>query len=49
LPWFGLQVYGDLNNLNSANDVSVIQAPTGVPTSQQSYGLTADLGLRWNF
>jgi TonB-dependent receptor len=49
LPWFGLQLYGDLNNLNGANDVNVIHAPTGVPTSQQSYGLTADLGLRWNF
>ncbi len=47
LPWFGLQVYGDINNLNGAYDVNVIQAPTAVPNSQQSYGLTADLGLRW--
>ncbi|HTY10559.1 MAG TPA: TonB-dependent receptor [Bacteroidota bacterium] len=49
LPWYGLQVYGDLNNFNSANDISVIQAETGVPSSEQSYGLTADLGLRWQF
>ena len=49
LPWFGLQLYGDLNNLNSAYDVNVIKAPTGVPTSRQAYGLTADLGLRLNF
>ncbi len=46
LPWFGLKVYGDLNNLNGANDVSVIQGG-GVPRSEQSYGMTATLGLRW--
>ncbi len=46
LPWQGLQLYGDLSNINSENDVSVIQAPTGVPQSVQSYGMTADLGLR---
>ncbi len=49
LPWFGLQIYGDINNLNAAKDVSVIAAPTGVPNSQQSYGLTGDLGLRLRF
>jgi len=47
LPWFGLQVYGNLNNLNSAHDVSVIQATAGVPRSQQNYGMTAELGVRW--
>ncbi len=46
LPWFGLEVYGDLNNINGANDISVIQGG-GVPTSEQDYGLTADLGVRW--
>lgn len=45
LPWFGIQVYGDLNNINGANDVSVIQVRT-VPQSQQDYGMTADLGVR---
>lgn len=49
LPWYGLQLYGDLSNLNSENDVFVIQAATGVPQSEQAYGLTADLGLRVNF
>ena len=49
LPWFGFQLYGDLNNLNAATDVSLISVPTNVPNSQQSYGLTADLGLRWSF
>lgn len=45
LPWFGIQIYGDINNLNGAHDVSVL--PVGnVPESQQDYGLTADLGVR---
>ncbi len=47
LPWFGLQVYGNINNVNGANDLSLIQA--GVPQSEQDYGMTADFGLRWNF
>jgi TonB-dependent receptor len=46
LPWFGLQLFGSLNNINGANDISVIQG-SGFPQSEQSYGLTADLGLRW--
>ncbi len=41
-------VYGDLNNINGANDISVIQGG-GVPQSQQDYGMTADLGLKLNF
>ena len=47
LPWPGLQVYGDLNNFTAVQDVSVIQATTGVPRSMELYGMTADLGLRW--
>jgi len=50
LPWFGLQLYGDLNNLNAANDISVINGTNAVvPQSEQSYGLTADVGLRMHF
>ncbi len=49
LPWFGLQLFGDLTNINSETDKVVIQAPTGVPSSQGDYGMTADLGLRINF
>ncbi len=49
LPWYGLQLYGDLNNINGADDISIIQAQTGVPSSEQAYGLTADVGLRWQF
>jgi TonB-dependent receptor len=48
LPWFGIQLYGDLNNINGSNDVSVIQAGS-VPQSQQDYGMTGDLGVRINF
>lgn len=49
LPWFGIQLFGDLNNINSEKDVKVIQAPTGVPQAMQDYGMTADLGLRVKF
>lgn len=45
LPWSGLQLYGDLNNINGATDISVIQGG-GVPISEQDYGLTATLGMR---
>jgi TonB-dependent receptor len=48
LPWFGIQVYGDINNINGASDISVINASTGVPRSEQSYGLSGDLGIRWH-
>lgn len=48
LPWPGLQIYGNVNNINGANDISVIEGG-GVPISQQDYGLTADLGLRFKF
>ena len=43
LPWYNIQVYTDLNNINGANDVNLIQA--GVPTSIEDYGFTADVGL----
>ncbi|MDR3627565.1 MAG: TonB-dependent receptor [Ignavibacteriaceae bacterium] len=45
LPWFGVQVYGDINNLNGANDISVLEVG-GVPSSEQDYGMTADFGVR---
>ena len=46
LPWLGLQIYADVNNINGAMDVSLIRG-SGFPVSMQSYGPTADLGLRW--
>ncbi len=46
LPWYGMQLYLDINNLNGANNVSVIRAAQ-VPTSEQDYGMTADIGIKW--
>ena len=46
LPWFGLSTYLNLNNLNSESDV-FINNGNGFPLNQQTYGLTATLGLRW--
>ncbi len=46
LPWYGIQIYGNVNNLNKVNDISVIQR-NNVPQSQQDYGMTIDFGLRW--
>ncbi len=46
LPWNGLEVFFDLNNLNSEADVYAIRG-SGFPTSESNYGLTADIGIRW--
>ena len=48
LPWFGVEVFGNLYNINAAKDVSVIQKG-GVPESEQDYGMTGNLGLRVKF
>ncbi len=48
LPWFGAEVFGNLYNINSAKDVSIIQKG-GVPESEQDYGMTGNLGLRVKF
>ncbi len=45
LPWFGVEVYADLNNINGAKDTYVIQG--GPPSDIQDYGFTADVGIRW--
>lgn len=47
LPWYNIQAYLDLNDLNGASDIYVVQA-NGFPTSQSLYGMTADFGLRWS-
>ena len=46
LPWFGLSTYLNINNLNSESDV-FLNNGNGFPLNQQTYGLTATLGLRW--
>lgn len=49
VPLLGVQLYGDINNLSKVTDVSVIHAPTGIPASQQLYGLAGDVGVRLRF
>ena len=46
LPWFGLQVFFNLNNINARHDLVEVQGSL-FPASEQNYGWTADLGLRW--
>ena len=46
LPWPGLQLYLDINNINQRPDISAQQTIGGF-TSEQYYGLTADLGIRY--
>lgn len=47
LPWFGLQLYGNVNNLNGARDYNVLQMYPLIPRSAATYGMTADVGIRW--
>lgn len=46
LPWFGIEVFLDIFNLNNRNNASAQQSINGF-TSQQNYGLTGNLGLRY--
>ncbi len=46
LPWYDLEVFMDINNINSESDTYLIRG-SGFPTSESDYGLTADLGVRW--
>ena len=46
LPWYGIEVFFDVNNINSEEDVYSIRG-SGFPNSISNYGLTADLGFRW--
>ncbi len=45
LPWYGIQMFCNLNNINGSTDVSIISGG-GVPTSEQDYGLLIDFGVR---
>ncbi len=46
LPWQGIRVYLDLNNLNNEDNTSA-QKSIGGFTNEQNYGLTANLGIRY--
>ncbi|MCL5020651.1 MAG: TonB-dependent receptor, partial [Bacteroidetes bacterium] len=45
LPWSGLQIYLDLQNINGEPYLYTNQG-TSFPSSEQYYGMTADLGVR---
>lgn len=46
LPWYGLEIYLNVNNLNNENHTSAQQSIGGF-TNEQNYGLTADFGVRY--
>lgn len=46
LPWLGIELFLDMNNLNSENNTSAQQSLGGF-TSEQNYGFTLNLGLRY--
>jgi hypothetical protein len=46
LPWWGMEIYLDLNNLNNEKNSSVQRSIDGF-TSVKHYGMTANLGLRF--
>ena len=45
LPWFGIQLFFNLNNITGEDDVDINQK-TSFTTLTQRYGMTADVGLR---
>ncbi len=49
LPWFGVQVFANVNNLNDVRDTAVLQMYPDIPMSAEAYGLTAEAGLRVQF
>lgn len=46
LPWYGLEVYLDVFNINAERNTSAQQSIGGF-TNEQNYGLTANLGVRF--
>lgn len=46
LPWYGMEVFFNINNLNSEEDV-YLNRGSGFPNSASNYGMTADLGIRF--
>lgn len=45
LPWYGIQLYFNLNNITGEMDTDINQK-NSFPASEQHYGMTGDLGLR---
>lgn len=48
LPWEGIQLFCNVNNLNKGKTVSLIHG-SGSPSYEEFYGLTVDVGLQWKF
>ena len=48
LPWYGLQLYCNVNNITSALDKDLNYGSL-LPTAEQHYGRTMDIGLRWTY
>jgi len=46
LPWYGIEVYLDVFNINAERNTSAQQSIGGF-TNEQNYGLTANLGIRF--
>lgn len=45
LPWYGIQVYFNLNNISGTDEIDINQK-TGFTTKQERYSMTADVGFR---
>ena len=45
LPWYGIQAFLNINNINGARDVN-LEEGNNYPASIQDYDMTADLGFR---
>jgi len=48
LPWYGIELYLDISNLNNETNSSAQQSIGGF-TNEQNYGLTANFGIRYRF
>jgi TonB-dependent receptor len=44
---YGLQLFANINNLNGVMDRGVLQLYPDIPEDIQAYGLSGELGLRW--
>lgn len=48
LPWYGVQLFLNLNNITGEDDTDINQK-NGYPVMIERYGMTGDLGLRVSF
>ncbi|MCB9249440.1 MAG: TonB-dependent receptor [Ignavibacteriales bacterium] len=48
LPWYNMEVFLNLNNLNGENDTYIVRG-NNFKDTDESYGFTAELGIRTSF